>query len=79
MDCSQSRRRSGRLGWTWSRSAQLPEDRVDQPSATGAGATSQTWQIGAKGSFSLAFNQPGTYDYYRLEEPTQRARIIVSG
>jgi plastocyanin len=48
-------------------------------SGTGAGATSQTWQIRARGSFSLAFNQPGTYDYYRLEEPTQRARIIVSG
>jgi len=48
-------------------------------SGTGTGATSQTWQIRAKGRFSLAFNQPGIYDYYRLEEPTQRARIIVTG
>jgi plastocyanin len=47
-------------------------------SGSGAGATSQTWQIRARGSFSLAFNQPGIYDYYRLEQPTQRARIIVS-
>jgi plastocyanin len=48
-------------------------------SGTRAGATSQTWQIRAKSSFSLAFNQPGTYDYYRLEEPNRRARIIVTG
>jgi plastocyanin len=46
---------------------------------TGTGTPSQTWQIRAKGRFSLAFNQPGTYDYFRLEEPTHRARIIVSG
>ena len=48
-------------------------------SGTEAGTTSQTWQIRADGSFSLAFNQPGTYDYYRLEEPRYRARIIVTG
>jgi plastocyanin len=47
-------------------------------SGAGTAATSQTWQIRAKGRFSLAFNQPGIYDYYRLEEPAQRARIIVS-
>jgi hypothetical protein len=40
---------------------------------------SQTWQIRAKSSFSLAFNQPGADDYYRWEEPRRRARIIVTG
>jgi plastocyanin len=44
-------------------------------SGTGLGAASQTWQIRAKSSFSLAFNQPGTYDYIthfvgtRLQDP----------
>jgi plastocyanin len=48
-------------------------------SGTGAGATSESWQIRAKGSFSLEFNRPGSYDYYQLEDPSHHARIIVTG
>jgi plastocyanin len=53
---------------------------VPRPSASGAGGgdASQRWRIRANDSFSLAFNRPGTYDYYRLEEPNRRARIIVT-
>jgi hypothetical protein len=53
-------------------------------SGTGAGAASQSWQIPARGSFSLAFNQPGTYDYIthfvgtRLQDPDHWARITVT-
>lgn len=28
-------------------------------------------------TFSLAFNQPGTYEYYLQDQQTQRARVIV--
>jgi hypothetical protein len=45
---------------------------------TGGGDTSQRWRVPAQGSFSLAFHQPGSYDYYRWEEPDNRARIIVT-
>jgi hypothetical protein len=54
-------------------------------SSENTGTASQTWQIRAKGSFSLALNQPGTYEYIThfvgtwLEEPAHRARIIISG
>ena len=46
-------------------------------SGAGDGATSQTWQIRAKGTFSLAFNQPGTYDYFCALHPKMTAQIIV--
>jgi plastocyanin len=53
---------------------------VPQPgvSGVGGGDVSQRWRVRANDSFSLAFYRPGTYDYYRLEEPNRRARIIVS-
>jgi plastocyanin len=52
---------------------------VPQPGVSGAGGgdASPRWRVRANDSFSLAFNRPGTYDYYRLEEPNRRARIIV--
>jgi plastocyanin len=53
---------------------------VPQPgvSGVGGGDASQRWRVRANDSFSLAFHRPGTYDYYRLEEPNRRARIIVA-
>jgi plastocyanin len=53
---------------------------VPQPGAsgTGNGDAAQRWRIRANDSFSLAFHRPGAYDYYRLEEPNRRARIIVA-
>ena len=53
---------------------------VPQPGASGAegGDTTRRWRVRAHDSFSLIFSQPGTYDYYRLEEPSRRARIIVA-
>jgi plastocyanin len=53
---------------------------VPQPGASGAGGgvASQRRRVRANDSFSLASHRPGTYDYYRLEEPNRRARIIVT-
>jgi len=68
---------------TWSNGDNQPYNLVlAQSTSSGTGqrdTASQTWQIRARDSFSLEFNQPGTYEYYRLEDPTRRARIIVTG
>src|SRR5438128_7914360 len=52
---------------------------LPQSSAAGAAGRDPAlrWQVRAHDSFSLLFSRPGTYDYYRLEEPQGRARIIV--
>ena len=65
---------------TWRNGDNQEDTLVIAPSAssgTRGGDTSQKWRVPAHGSFSLAFHQPGTYDYYPLAEPDQRARIIV--
>jgi plastocyanin len=53
---------------------------VARPSVSGAAATdaSERWQLRANGSVSLDFHQPGTYEYYRFDEPDQRAHLVVS-
>jgi len=72
---------------TWRNGDNQEDTLVIAPSAasgTGGGGTSQRWRVAAQGSFSLAFHQPGSYDYIthfvgtRLEEPDNRARIIVT-
>jgi plastocyanin len=66
---------------TWSNDDNQDDILVIAPttsSGTESGDTSQRWRVPARGSFSLAFHQPGSYDYYRLEEPDQRARLIVT-
>jgi plastocyanin len=45
---------------------------------TGAQETWPRWQVRARSSFSLAFNQPGVYDYYELQNPGYQAHIIVA-
>jgi plastocyanin len=47
-------------------------------SETGGQDARQGWRVPANGNFSLTFYQLGTYDYYRLEKPDQRAHIIVT-
>jgi plastocyanin len=51
-----------------------------QPGQAGTGGqdTAQRWQIRAKSSFSLAFNQPGIYSYYESRTPRYQARVIVA-
>jgi plastocyanin len=41
-------------------------------------AVRRSWRIGENGSFSLAFYQPGVYEYSLQEEPERRGRIVVA-
>jgi hypothetical protein len=41
------------------------------------GASPQTGAARPNGSFSLAFYQPGVYDYYTQDQPDRRARVVV--
>jgi plastocyanin len=45
---------------------------------TGGQVAAQRWPVRAKSSFSLAFNQPGTYDYYESQAPGYQAHVIVT-
>jgi plastocyanin len=45
---------------------------------TGGQEAAQRWPVRAKSSFSLAFNQTGTYDYYESQAPGYQAHIIVT-
>jgi plastocyanin len=45
---------------------------------TGGQGAAQRWPVRARSSFSLAFNQPGTYDYYESQAPGYQAHIIVA-
>jgi hypothetical protein len=42
-----------------------------------AEAAPRGWQLPADGRFSLALHQRGSYEYYLLDEPERRGRIIV--
>jgi hypothetical protein len=49
------------------------------PSSTQEAAGSpQRWRVPARGSFSVLFHQPGTYDYYLLDAAGQRAHLTVT-
>jgi plastocyanin len=47
-------------------------------SGTGAQEAAQRWPVRAKSSFSLAFNQPGSYAYYESQAPGYQAHVIVA-
>jgi hypothetical protein len=55
----------------------LPAGSTAAPSAAVAADARQTSVVRPDGSFSLAFNQPGTFDYYLKDQPGHRARVIV--
>jgi hypothetical protein len=42
-----------------------------------AQAAPHGWQVPANGRFSLALHQRGSYEYYLLEDPQHRGRIVV--
>jgi plastocyanin len=47
------------------------------PAGTSAAVERPSRVIAANGSFSLAFNQPGTYTYYLQDQPERRTQVVV--
>ena len=73
---------------TWVNATGRQSTLIVEPAAPPAGSTAappaavpadarQSGVVRPDGSFSLAFNQPGTFDYYLKDQPDHRARVIV--
>jgi plastocyanin len=69
---------------TWVNASNRERTLIVEPVSPTGGSTAvstgngrQSGTVRPNDTFSLAFNQPGTYDYYLQDQQQQRARVIV--
>jgi hypothetical protein len=65
---------------TWVNAGERERTLVIEPPrlpGNSGGATRQSGAARPNGSFSLAFHQPGVYDYWLQDQPDRRARVTV--